>query len=293
MAQSNLVLQSWHFGFKWSATAPIASATKCCQNHKSQKIRTVCVPGQWMWWKHTWRCLGSTTKKELYTGWYFTTFSFSYTSRWNRFSELIDVPKDAVYWEENPGPNVGGIKPGLFLAASAAAAPRFHFPSALSCSHCSCCFSCCSFPLSSRCSLPGRGSRFTFPWGWGQLFCAFLALLRGKGHCSFSSPVTPLPSQCRAHCFPSGSITWPQGCSPVSCWGGPAQGGWPEGSHLPGAEVCPEGEDEQGWGWWIVRILLQGNSPAARHIFHPSTNLCLFIATKLSSTIPLTKFIGL
>lgn len=49
------------------------------------------------------------------------------------------------------------------FSAPAAAAPRLHFPSALSCSHCSCCFSCCSLPLSSRCSLLGRGSRFMFP----------------------------------------------------------------------------------------------------------------------------------
>lgn len=127
-----------------------------------------CFPGQWMWWKHTWRGTGSTTKKELYAGWHFTTFSFSHTSRWNLFSEPIAVPKSAVYWEESPGSKVGEIKPGLFLSAPAAAAPRFHFPSALSHSHCSCCFSCCSLPLSSRCSLPRRGSRFMFPWGWGS-----------------------------------------------------------------------------------------------------------------------------
>lgn len=96
-----------------------------------------------------------------------------------------------------------GIKPGLFLSAPAATAPHFHFPSALSCSHCSCCFSCCSLPLSSLCSLPGRGSRFTFPQGWEQLSRAFLALLRGKSHCSVSSPVIPLPFQALS---PPGSI---------------------------------------------------------------------------------------
>lgn len=105
---------------------------------------------------------------------------------------LITVPQNAVCQEENSNPKVQEIKPKLFLSALAAAVPRFHFPSLLSCFHCSCCFSCCSFSLSSCQSLPAVRVRVPIPLGRGAAHSCFACTAERKRPLHFSSPVIPL-----------------------------------------------------------------------------------------------------
>lgn len=157
-------------------------------------------------------------------------------------SELTAVPRNAVYWEQNPGPRAQGIKPRLFLSAPAATAPRFHFPSAPIAPVVS---AAAPFPFHLLAPCQGEGPGSHSP-GDGGSFSVFSGnCWEEKAISLFHPPVIPLPFQCRAHLSPPGSI-------PLC----PAAGLLPREADL-GGFVCLSLEPavSRGRGWAGMRVM--------------------------------------
>lgn len=184
--------------------------------------------------------------------------------KWFLRTSLTPASKNVVYGEKKSNPKVHEIKPELFLSSSAAALPRFYFPSLLSEFHCSCCFSCWSISLSSCWSLPAVGVWVPFPLGLGASFLCFVctAEMKGSSHCL--CPVVSPAFWYFTHTAVPLSLLWEHTVLPsfkerlntsfirvFTCWTCVAL--WTQvprkAVHLPRAGArCTKGE-KQGWGW--------------------------------------------